>query len=127
MNIIEAKSVLARANAEYNAYCDFGNSDEWYDVGRTVGAILELMNNPNAEGTKTFVLQYKANCYEATYLQIFDEKKVALIKARNIVVENVAQNYIVPVAKLVKIKSVLGEPEVKKEVLVSRRGMGGVG
>ena len=55
MNIKEAKDVLARVNAEYTVYCDSGNSEEWYESGKSAGEILGMI--ANADGIKTFAFQ----------------------------------------------------------------------
>lgn len=123
MNIIEAKDVLSRINAEYNVYCQIASdSDMWIKVDKTVGELAEQI--ANADSVKTIVMQEGSKCYEPIYAQVFDGHKLVALICRDVKVENVNYYYIIPLGASVAIETVL--PKIGQ---IDKRGggMGGFG
>lgn len=123
MNIIEAKDVLSRINAEYNVYCQIASdSDMWIKVDKTVGELAEQI--VNADNVKTIVMQEGSKCYEPIYAQVFDGHKLVALVCRDVKVENVNYYYVMPLGKRIKISELL--PNAAKTARKSGKRMGGM-
>lgn len=120
MNIKEAQDVFARINSEYTVYCDSDNNEEWFAANKTVGEIVGMIEG--AEPIKTFAFQKGPSVYEAVYAQVFESEKIVLIHAKKRVVDYVANFYLVPLGKSIKIATLLPKANLEGRT----DGMGGV-